>query len=201
VRRLWLSVLMITLLLTACGGGEGNKAEELALTVRGTYLAAQGCSGGAVVTADYGQRIYRYRLDFQADEEQTVMTLTEPETVAGISARLSAREGSKLEYEGIMLETGPLDDSGLSPVSAVPALLETVREGYLDTCVLEAGKDGSQTLRLLSRDPEQALGSGIETTLWVSPDSLKLLRGEICRDGVCVIQCEFSDFEFIDTLR
>jgi len=201
VRRLWLSVLMITLLLTACGGEEGSKADELALTTRGAYLAAKGCSGAAVVTADYGQRIYRYRLDFQAEEEQTLLTLTEPETVAGITARLSAQEGSRLEYEGIMLETGPLDDSGLTPVSSVPAILKTVREGYLDLCELETLEAGGQILRLSSRDPVREPGDGIETTVWLDPDSYALLRGEICRDGACVIQCEFSDFEFIDTIR
>ena len=195
MRRLWLSVLMIPLLLVGCGRTEGNEAEQLALTVRGTHLAARSCSGCAEVTADYGQRVYRYQIDFQADQEQTVLTLLQPETVAGMVARLSSQEGSRLEYDGIMLETGPLDDSGLTPVSAIPALLETVREGYLDSCVLEGGENGSRSLRLVSRNPELEPGTGIESTLWFEPDTLALQRGEISRDGFCVIRCEFLNLE------
>lgn len=193
--RKWVfCVLMMTLLLTACGGkAGGNEAEELALAVRTEYLAASACSGTAAVTADYGQRVYRYEMTFTADGEETVLVLTAPETVAGLTARLSAKKDSVLEYDGAVLETGPLDESGLTPVSAIPALLDTIREGYLDTCVLEAMGEG-QALRLLSRDPEAELGTGLETTMWFDPESHGLLRAEISRDGFCMIQCEFSDF-------
>ena len=195
MRKLLFCVLMMSLLLTACGGEEENRAEELALTVRGEYLAAQSCAGTAALTADYGQRICRYEVEFASDEEETVLTLTAPETVAGITARLLAKEGSLLEYDGAILETGELDGEGLTPVSAIPAILERVREGFLDSCVLEEEEGQPARLRLCIRDPEQELGHGVETTLWFDPDSRKLLRGEISRDGFCVIQCEFTSFE------
>lgn len=191
----------MTLLLTACGGGGGgSEAEELALQVRGEYLAMTGCSGTAVVTADYGQRVYRYELQFTADEQETVLNLTAPETVAGITARLSGEEGSLLEYDGAVLETGALNEDGLTPVSAIPALLTAVREGYLDCCTLEEG-EGAAQLRLLIRDPEQQPGTGIETTLWFDGSSRRLCRGEISRDGFCIIQCEFSDFKAENSLN
>ncbi len=194
MRRLVFCVLMMTLLLTACGGKTGgNEAEELALAIRTEFLAADSCSGTAAVTADYGQRVYRYELDFTANQEETVLTLTAPETVAGLTARLPAEKDSVLEYDGAVLETGPLDESGLTPVSAIPAILNTIREGYLDTCILETMGEG-QALRLLSRDPEAELGTGLETTLWFDPGSHSLLRAEISQDGFCMIQCEFSDF-------
>jgi hypothetical protein len=185
---------MMIPLLAACGGQTGgSEAEELALTIRGEYLAAQTCSGSGVVTADYGQRVYRYEMDFSADEGETVLTLTGPETVAGLTARLESQEDSILEYDGAVLETGPLDADGLTPVAAIPALLTALREGYLDSCTLE-DEDGGQVLRLLVRDPEADAGSGVETTLWLDGGTHALLRGEISRDGFCVIQCEFSNF-------
>ena len=62
-RSLLICVLMMTLSLSACGGGGGgSEAEELALTIRGEYLAMTSCAAQAVVTADYGQRVYRYEL-------------------------------------------------------------------------------------------------------------------------------------------
>ncbi len=196
MRKVVCCVLMMTLLLTACGGGgTGSEAEELALRVRGEYLSMTGCSGSAVITADYGQRIYRYELQFTADEEETVLTLTAPETVAGITARLSDGKGSLLEYDGAVLETGPLNEGGLTPVSAIPAILTALREGYLDVCALEEGEEPQ--LRLLIRDPEQrpGTGTGTEMTLWFDADTRQLCRGEVSQDGFCIIQCEFSDFK------
>lgn len=193
MRKGMICVLMISLFLSACGSGEEESADNLALKLRGEYLAAQCCSGTAAITADYGQRVYRYELEFQSDEEQTTLTLTSPETVEGLTARLSWEEGSVLEYDGTAIETGPLNQDGLTPVSAIPSMLHTIREGYLETCVLEQYEQGT-VLRLTSRDPEQEPGSGTQSVLWFETDTFRLLRGEIWQDGFCVIQCEFSTF-------
>ena len=186
-------VLMMTLLLTGCGGGGGNKAEEMALQARGEYLAMTHCSGSAKIVADYGQRVYCYELNFSSNEQETLLELTAPETVAGMRARLSEEEGSLLECDGAVLETGPLNEEGLTPVSAVPAILTALRRGYLDQCALEE-QEGAEVLRLLIRDPEEELGAGLETTLWLDAKDHTLLRAEMSQDGVCVIQCEFPLF-------
>ena len=193
MRRRLLCVLMISLLLSACGAEERETADDLALKLRGEFLAAESCSGTAYVTADYGQRVYRYELEFYSNEEETTLVLTAPETVAGLEARLSWKEGSILEYDGAVMETGPLNPDGLTPVSSIPSMLRTIREGYLDTCVLEESETGT-LLRLTSRDPEEEPGGGTETVLWFEPSTFQLLRSEIWQDGFCVIQCEFSAF-------
>ena len=203
-RSLLICVLMMTLSLSACGGGGGgSEAEELALTIRGEYLAMTSCAAQAVVTADYGQRVYRYELSAAVNGEEALLTLTAPETVAGLTARIEEDEGW-LEYDGAILETGELAPGGLTPMGAIPALLEkqvqssvymeeTARSGYLDTCVLEELGE-VQALRVVSRDPEEKQGSGTETTLWFDAATHALVRGEISQDGVCVLQCEFSQF-------
>ncbi len=193
MRKGMICVLMISLLLSACGGTEGESGDALALKLRGEFLAADSCSGTAVVTADYGQRIYRYEMNFLSDEEQTTLTLTAPETVAGLTARLSWEDGSVLEYDGAVIETGPLNEAGLTPVSSIPSMLRTLREGYLDTCVLEEREEG-RTLRITSRDPAMEPGQGPETVIWFSGEPMRPVRGEIWQDDLCVIQCEFSTF-------
>lgn len=40
------------------------------------------CAAQAVVTADYGQRVYRYELSAAVNGEEALFTLTAPETVA-----------------------------------------------------------------------------------------------------------------------
>ena len=190
MRKCLVCVLMTTLLLAGCGQGGGNEAEELALTIRGEHLAMNGCAARAAVTADYGQRVYRYELAVSVTEEETVLTLTAPETVAGLSARLDGEE-SLLEFDGLSVETGPMNEDGLTPVAAVPALLEAARTGYITACALE--EDGT-LLRVDCGDPEGTPGSGAETALWFDAATHALTKGEISVDGFRVILCEFSQF-------
>lgn len=190
MRKRLFCVLMMTLLLAGCGGGGGNEAEELALSIRGEYLALDACSAQAAVTADYGQRVYEYELAVSVDGEETVLTLSAPETVAGLTARLTGEE-NLLEFDGVSVETGPLDGDGLTPVSAVPALLEAARSGYITACALE--EDGT-VLRVDCGDPIGSPGSGTETALWFDTSTHALIRGEVSVDGFRVILCEFSGF-------
>ena len=193
MRKLLLCVPMMTLLLlAACGGGPAgaSEAEQLALAVRGEYLEQTAWTSGASITADYGRRVYQYELTAACDGEETTLALTAPETVAGMTARLKGGD-SGLEYDGMWVETGPLDGDGLSPVSAVPALLETARSGYITACSLD---EGAGELRLDCGDPEQQPGTGREVSLWFDADSHALRRGEISVDGFRVILCEFTDF-------
>lgn len=191
MRKLLFCVPMMILLLSACtGGAEGNEAEELALQIRGEYLAMGSCAGQAAITADYGQRVYQYELAVAVDGEETTLTLSAPDTVAGITARVTGQDG-QLEYDGLSVETGPLDPEGLSPVSAVPALLEGARSGYIVSCALE--EDGT-LLRMDCGDPEGTPGTGSEVSLWFDTSTHALSRGEISVDGFLAILCEFTDF-------
>lgn len=190
MRKCLVCVLMTTLLLTGCGKAGGSEAEELALAIRGEYLAMDNCAAQAAVTADYGQRVYRYEMAVSVTGEETLLTLSAPETVAGLSARMTGEE-NLLEFDGVSVETGPLDDSGLTPVSAVPALLEAAKSGYITACALE--EDGS-VLRVDCGDPAGSPGTGAETALWFDAATHALMRGEISSDGFRVILCEFSDF-------
>ena len=181
---------MTTLLLAGCGTAGVSEAEELALTIRGEYLAMDRCAVQAAVTADYGQRVYQYEMAVSVNGEETSLTLSAPETVAGLTARLSGEE-NLLEFDGVSVETGPLDGDGLTPVSALPALLEAARSGYITACALE--EDGT-LLRMDCGDPAGSPGTGTEIVLWFDASAHALVRGEVSVDGFRVILCEFSGF-------
>lgn len=186
-------VLMMTLLLSACGGAGGQSGpQEQALAIRGEYLAADGCTAKLKVTADYGQRVYTYTVDVTVADGESVLTVTAPEELAGITARLTDGD-SQLEYDGAVLETGPLSSDGLTPLSAVPALLDSARSGFIDSCTQERLGE-RDTLRVLCRDPELPADQGRETTLWFDAATRALVRGEIALDGYRVILCEFEEF-------
>lgn len=194
MRKYFICVLMMTLLLSACGGPAegGDKNTQLALTIRGEYLAAAGFSCRLDLTADYGRRVYTYTLDVQGTEEELSLTVAAPEEAAGVTARIFQGE-STLEYDGLVLETGPLPGDGLTPLEAVPALLEAARSGYIDSCTPE--KLGErETLRVLCRDPNLDPGQGRLTTLWFDADTHELVRGELAWEGRRTILCEFAQF-------
>ena len=190
MRKCVVCVLMTTLLLAGCGKAGVSEAEELALTIRGEYLAMTDCAAQADITADYGRRVYQYGISAAVTEQETILTLTAPETVAGLSARLDGEE-SLLEFDGVSVETGPMDGDGLTPIAAVPALLEAARTGCITACALE--EDGA-LLRIDCGDPEGTPGAGTETALWFDASTHALTRGEISVDGFRAILCEFSEF-------
>lgn len=190
MRKYLICVLMTALLLAGCGQAGVNEAEELALAIRGEYLAMDSCTARAEVTADYGQRVYQYEMTVSAAEEETLLILTAPETVAGLTARLSGEEGF-LEFDGLSVETGPMNEDGLTPVSALPALLEAARSGYITACALE--EDGT-VLRVDCGNPSGSVGADTETALWFDVSTHALVRGEVSVDGFRVILCEFSEF-------
>lgn len=193
-KRLCALMMTLVLPLAACGGeGGGNEAEEILSAVRGSYLEMTACSGHAELTADYGQRVYTYGMDFSWQREgETVLKLTAPELVAGTTAHIAAGE-TALEYDGVMLETGPLDSAGLAPVDALPALLRYAREGFAAECVMEETEE-LRKLHVVCRDPEKDPGAGTEADLWFNSDTGAFLRGEISDGGMTVIQCDISGF-------
>ncbi len=181
---------MMLLLLTGCGGGQENEngAEAQAVAIRGEYMAMTSYSLQAQVNADYGQRVYDFTLSVTWDGEETTVAIREPEMLAGVTARITGEEGT-LEYEDLSLETGFLDDDGLSPVSALPALMEAARSQYIDRCTLTDGM-----LEVHCADPEQKPGTGREVTLWFDTQTHALTAGEISQDGRRVIACEVTEF-------
>ncbi len=196
MRRKMCALMMIPFLLTGCSMGAGNgisAAEELALTIRTEYLAMTVCSATIEVTADYGQRVYTYTLSMDWEKNgETVLTVVAPETIAGITARVENGTGY-LEYDGAGLETGPLLAGGLSPVEAVPLIVDYICSGYIAECDLETVGEKRQ-LWLCCRDPETASGMGMEAAFWFDEQSHTLLRAELISDGYTVIQCHFTDF-------
>lgn len=185
-----LFALMILLLpLNGCFGGEGQKALDTALTIRGEYLSMPDFSTRVLLQADYGQRVYDYTVDLSVTGEEMTLTVIEPELIAGISARIKA-DSLFLEYEELCLETGPLDESGLTPITSLPAMFRAVREDYLTSYCFD--EDGS--LRVSCGDPDLTLGTGIEYTLWFHPETHDLIRGEIAVDGIRRITCTLSPF-------
>lgn len=182
--------LMMTLsLLPSCGRGE-NERDDLVLSMRTRYLALQSCEASAEVTADYGERVYVYSASFSGNGLEGRMEVTAPENIAGTAVSWS-EEGSELEYEGAVLETGELSPDGLSPADGFPLILECCTRGaVLDSCREEL--NGEEALRVGLQNPDLPAEAESRVDLWVDPDDFTMLRAEVSCGGRTVLTFVFD---------
>ena len=194
MRKTLFCVLMMILLLCSCAGEEmGMTADECALQMRTKYLASDFCSGSAVVTADYGERVYGFTIDFIWQYEGTTeITVTAPKELEGLHA--TVEEGkSRLEFQGFSLGTGDLTGEGLTPLEYLPAVMSYIRDGYMAECSFETQED-RETLRVLFREPGSKPQSGVECILWFDSVSFDLLRAELSYNGDLILHSDFILF-------
>jgi hypothetical protein len=182
-KRLALLLMIPLLLLPGCGEREETMQERFG-DFRQAVTLAQHISVQAALTADYGDTVQSYTLAVDYDGQETVMQVIEPDLLAGVTARVQWGETS-LEYDNVLLAAGTLDDQGLTPVSAVPAMLQAMASGYVE---LVWGEDGYMAARLYVSDSSVC-------TLWLEPDTLTPVYGELASDGKRVLSCEFTDWE------
>ncbi len=193
MRKLLTCVLMMTLLLAGCAKSGEDSPEQLAAVLRGEYLSLSGWSSQVELTVDYGEQVFSFTVDARWSREgETVLAVTQPELLAGITARIEGGEGV-LEYDGAGLSIGLLDGEGLTPIAALPVLMEQITTGYLAQCDWEGEGEG-RTLRVLCRDPNLDEGAGTEYVLWFCPDTHALLRAEVSIGGVTRLTALLNDF-------
>ncbi len=193
MRKALSCVLMMTLLLSGCkAGGAGETPEEAALAVRDAYQSLAGWSAAVDITAEVGDKVFDFTLDaVWRREGETVLTITAPELLAGITARIAEGE-TVLEYDGAGLSLGLLDDSGVTAVSAVTALMGQIEKGYQARCAW-AGENG-EFLQVTYRDPELAPSEGTEFLLTFERASRALRSAEVSVAGETVLTAEFTNF-------
>lgn len=130
MKKLCLSfVLCAAMLLSACSGAAARGRVE---SFSEALCAAEALSFQARVRAEYDDKTAEFTLEYASDEGGCYVTVLSPEMIKGVRAHIS--DGSTaLEYEGVRLDTGALDDFGLTPMSALAIMVDALRDGYLDS--------------------------------------------------------------------
>lgn len=139
-RSLLLLTVTSALLLTGCTGG-GSSTKGKLEAAQSVYRTMSGCTAQAEITADYGQRVYGYTVDLTVKGGSGVMTVKEPENLAGTVLTWSDGE-TQLAFDGAELDTGTLSDSGLSPADAMPTILTACQGGEIVDCCMEEQENG-----------------------------------------------------------
>ena len=181
MKRVILPVLMITLLLAACGGAA---VEEQVEARRDALGAAEQISFTAEVTADLGSEVFESTLACTATPEGVTMEVISPELVAGVTATAGAGE-TALEYGSVQLLVGAIDAPG--PFSALPLLCEALRSGHV---IRAWSEDGLVAAEFYAGD-ERGL------TVWFTGDGLTPAHAELysgSADGRALVRCEIRDF-------
>ncbi len=177
-KTLALFPLLFCLLLCGCGNAALERYEEFSARL----LERDTLSFTALLTAAYPDRTAQFSLRYSLEDGVQRVSILAPEKISGISARVE-RGKTALEYDGVILDTGDLDDYGLSPMSALPLLVDALGHGHADAFWTEDGMDG---VELLYDDHTRALvwfdGSGVPC------------RAELQCDGVVTVSCEINNW-------
>lgn len=163
MRKATLFALMLTLLLTACGGEEErDPASEL----QAAYAGLAAATLEADITCHYDDETRTYTMLCDYTPGSSTVTVLAPEDLAGISATVAEGELT-LSYEDVSLDAGSYSAAAISPVAALPKLMEAAAAGYVSqqsveeleersclrlSCDLD-GEEGTSTPPGLTRRP------------------------------------------------
>ena len=187
-RRMILPALMISLLLSGCGGA-GNAEQKVEQQME-VFAAAEQISFQVRCTAyPGGDEVFACELSCSADAEQTAVVVDAPATVAGISA--VARSGETvLSYDGVQLVVGSAAQT-LGPLPAMPLLKETLCCGH----VLRAWQEQREEMQLIAAD-FFCEAENEEITVWFEASAMLPLYAELRRGGETALKCEFFNFTY-----
>jgi hypothetical protein len=126
-------ILAALLALASCAPKTDRAVTEFA-QLREHLAAAANVTATAAVTADYGERVFDFRIKYQGADGAGEITILAPESLLGITARVADNAGT-LKFDGAALDTGSLGD-GISPAGIIPRLLAEWRSGFPDSLSL-----------------------------------------------------------------
>ena len=178
------AVLMIPLLLLAGCGEREARLEKSFEVFRESVAAAGLVTVRGTLTADFGETEERYVLDASYDGKQTTVEIVEPALIAGVKA--SARWGeTSIEYGGVLLGTGALDEEGLSPVAAMPAIFAAMAGGYAELLWWDGDLVAARIYA----------GENARCTVWLEAESLVPVHAEIASGGRTVVSCDLTGWQ------
>lgn len=185
--RQWAVLFCSTILflfLSSCGGSKD--AESLAQDIRVNIIGMETLELTADVRADYGDKVYDFGLSFTGDENNGIIDVLAPESIAGF--QIAIKDGkTHTEFDGVELYMGEVDKLETTPACTFTTLIGAWKNGYITNSRFElVGEKDAVALTICVTDT-------VETQTWFDKESLAPLRAEIICDGKTVIFCTFTD--------
>ena len=180
MKRLYPMILCFCFILTGCGRRDIQVRFD-AMSER--LKACESLSFTANIRAEYEDKTARFTLGYEEDSQGGTVTVLAPELIKGVKAHV-ASGSTELQYDSVVLDTGALDNFGLSPLSSLPILVEALRCAYLDSFWEE---DGMTVLQLQPRD-------SLKCTVWFDSNMVPL-RSELVSGDRVSVYIEISDWD------
>lgn len=177
-------LVILLLLLTGCSNA--SKEIERGMALRSKLLQASSCTFDAEITADYGDKVYTFAMSCQGDPKGNLtFTVTAPETIAGITGKISS-EGGRLTFDDTALQFDLMADEQVTPVSGPWIFLKTLRSGYLTSACTE-----EEQLRLSIDDSYE--DDALHLDIWLNAEN-RPTQAEITYDGRRIVAMEITNF-------
>jgi len=186
LRQVKLLALMTALCVLLCSCGAGQTAEEKAMEIQEEYAGWDDLTATARITADYGDRVYDFKVRYTGNSSEGVLEILSPRELQGITATVSP-DGSSISFSGAELALGELTAKGLSPMECIPMMIGQWSEGYIERAEADSvdGRDAVSVTFTLSEKEYMVTWFESETDLPV--------KSEIYFDGIMVLCCEFEN--------
>lgn len=177
------AVCMLLLILTGCSE---NREVNDGLELRSKLLQAAESSFSICVNTDNDGNLYAFSMDCVADQQGNIaFTVIEPETISGITGKISA-SGGALTFDDTALDFGLLADGELSPVSAPWILMNALRSG----CITSACKEG-ETVRLSIDNSYEE--NALRLDIWLNSGKLPE-HADVLQNGRRVLSLDVKKF-------
>ena len=172
-------------LMILCGCSKSEKYEEMYTTWRDNYLSLSEHSIEAVVTALDDDKVCEYTLLYSLNSEGETVKVLAPQMIANITAHIE-KDGTRLSYDGAMLETGSTLSENLSPLMALPTFMDIIKDGHPENWWRET-KDDTQLLVT-----ELEMPDGTIMTLWQNSSDMSPVYADVKSGDRVEIKMNFT---------
>lgn len=156
------------------------------MQLRQEILTANGCQFHAVITADYGDKIYTFAMDCAFDNSGNMrFSVTEPQTISGVTGIIQM-DGGHLTFDDQVLAFPLLADDQLTPVSAPWVFMRALRSGYLHSGGME-----NETLHLYIDDSYE--DDAMQVEVWLDGSNAPV-QAEILWRNRRILSITIADF-------
>lgn len=136
MKKLLVLLSLMCLLLTSCSI---DRAQESYDRFSEKLNENENLTFNAALRSEYDDKTVEFSVRYTSDGDGCSVTVIKPELISGISAHVEKGD-SKLIFDDMILDTGELTNFGLSPMSALPMMIDGIRNGYADSVWEENGE-------------------------------------------------------------
>ncbi len=183
MRQVIVPVLMMIFLLSGCG--EDARLQKEFDEARDKLLAAESVSFTADVTAELADSVFDCTLVCSKAGEETVVELIKPENIAGIKARISEGQ-TEIEYDSLILALGDPLKGEISPLSAMPMLMDALLEGHAVRLWTERANEREMVVA------QVYISENDYAKLWFERENYAFVHAELVSGGRAVVKCEIT---------